>query len=86
MAKPGTSSSRQGCRYEHPGGCDGIDRLLIPTPHYSWCDKQNEKRNPDIIVPGHGYYIIGPEQIKKELNNIRNILSKAIEDKKAPTQ
>ncbi len=45
-----------------------------------------ENLNPEIIVTGHGYCIVGSEQIDKELFNIRNILKKAIKDKKAPTQ
>jgi glyoxylase-like metal-dependent hydrolase (beta-lactamase superfamily II) len=45
-----------------------------------------ENLNPEIIVTGHGYCIVGSEQINKELINLRNILNKAIKDKKAPTQ
>lgn len=45
-----------------------------------------KKLKPDIIVPGHGHSISGPEQIETELKNIQHILQKSLKDKKPPTQ
>ena len=45
-----------------------------------------EKLGPETIVPGHGYTVTGHVQIGIELDNMKTIIRKAIEDKSAPTQ
>ena len=41
--------------------------------------------NPEIIVPGHGYFIEGPEQVNRELSRVYNILATAVKKSFAPT-
>ena len=44
-----------------------------------------EKLNPEIIVPGHGYHIVGSKNIEKELMHIRKTLELAVKNSNAPT-
>ncbi len=44
-----------------------------------------QKTNPDIIVPGHGDLITGPD-IPDQIERIRQILNEAVISGKAPTQ
>jgi len=44
-----------------------------------------EELEPEVIVTGHGYSIVGSNNINREMVKIRKILNKAIEDLRAPT-
>ncbi len=44
-----------------------------------------ENLEPEIIIPGHGDYIQGKNNVSQELNRMRAILNTAIQESKPPT-